>query len=227
VATVIRGGVIEEAGQRRLTAITHNHDFGIDTVLVPGRPVRIQARIGRHCGSIRGNEGTRRSSAEKMGTKRKGEGREGRGGEERRGGEAGQERRRGRETLKRSNTTALPFPGSRRPPRRDRSRGMTSFVSPIGSPGCLAFPSSSSLSTMISRFPLLPSDDEIFMVKKSMTGLNVSTSFLTLVLPAQGTQTLHPFLSTGDTPKRMSQACTRVTSSLWRPKTCAYFKKKS
>jgi len=89
VATIIRAGVIEEAGQRRLTAITHNHDFGIDTVLVPGRPVRIQARIGRHCGSIRGNEGTRRSSAEKVGTKRKGEG--GEGGERR-----GEERRRGR-----------------------------------------------------------------------------------------------------------------------------------
>src|SRR6266851_5942276 len=161
----------------------------------------------------------------RWGRKGKGkEGREGRG-EERRGGGAGEEERE-RETLKRSNTTALPFPGSRRPPRRDRSRGITSFVSPIGSPGCLAFASSSSLSTMISHFPLLPSDDEIFMVKKSMTGLNVSTSFLTLVLPAQGTQTLHPFLSTGDTPKRTSQACTRVTSSLWRPKTCAYFKKK-
>ena len=55
--------------------------------------------------------------------------------------------------------------------------------------------------------------------KKRVTCLNVSTS-LTLVLLAQGIQTLHPSLSTGDTPKKMSQACTQVTSSPWRPKTC-------
>lgn len=40
------------------------------------------------------------------------------------------------------------------------------------------------------------------------------------MLLAQGIQTLHPSPSTGDTPKKMSQACTRVTSSPWRPKTC-------
>ncbi len=32
----------------RLTTIAHNHDFGIDTMLVPGPPVRIHARIGGH-----------------------------------------------------------------------------------------------------------------------------------------------------------------------------------
>jgi hypothetical protein len=44
----------------RLTAITHNYDFGIDTVLVPGPPVRIHARIGGHRNGSRGKEGTRK-----------------------------------------------------------------------------------------------------------------------------------------------------------------------
>ena len=50
-----------------LTAITHDHDFGIDTMLVSGRPVRIHARIGRHRSGSRGKEGTRKSSAEVIG----------------------------------------------------------------------------------------------------------------------------------------------------------------
>lgn len=32
----------------KLTAVAHDHDFGINTELVPGPPVRIHARIGGH-----------------------------------------------------------------------------------------------------------------------------------------------------------------------------------
>ena len=45
-----------------LTAIAHNHDFGIDTVLVPGTPVWIHARISGHDSDLRGKEGTRKSA---------------------------------------------------------------------------------------------------------------------------------------------------------------------
>ena len=55
--------VLRKNIQARLTAIAHNHDFGIDTVLVPGPPVRIHARIGGHRNGSRGKEGTRKRSA--------------------------------------------------------------------------------------------------------------------------------------------------------------------
>lgn len=102
-------------------------------------------------------------------------------------------------------------------------------MSPIASPVSLAnvlFLSTTVLLLIAhnyhSLFPLL--SGEIFFMykrgKKSVTCLNVSTSLLTLVLLAQGIQTPLPSPSTGDTPKKMSQACTRVMSSPWHPKTC-------
>jgi len=71
-----------------LTAIAHNHDFGIDTMLVPGPPVRIHARIGGHRNGSRGKEGTRKRSAERT-----------RGGDKRRGGREREEEKE-RETGK-------------------------------------------------------------------------------------------------------------------------------
>jgi hypothetical protein len=53
-----------------------------------------------------------------------------------------------------------------------------------------------------------------------LTCPNVSTSPLSLVRPAQGTQTLHPSRSTGDTQTKTSQACIRAMWSPWRPKIC-------
>jgi hypothetical protein len=68
-----------------LTAIAHNHDFGIDTMLVPGPPVRIHARIGGHRNGSRGKEGTRKRSAGRT-----------RGGDKRRGGRERERRKKGR-----------------------------------------------------------------------------------------------------------------------------------
>ena len=86
-----------------LTAITHNHDFGIDTVLVPGTPVRIHARISGHGSDLRGKEGTRKRSAGGggggRGDKRKEEEEEKRGEEEKEPG-------RGREGDWREETKA-------------------------------------------------------------------------------------------------------------------------
>jgi hypothetical protein len=71
----------KEDGRRRRTAIAHDHDFGIDTELVPGPPVRIHARIGGHRSGSRGKEGTRKSSA--GGESERGKRKRGRGDEER------------------------------------------------------------------------------------------------------------------------------------------------
>ena len=45
-----------------LTAIVYNHNFGINTVLVPETPVWIHARISGHGGDLHGKEGTRKSA---------------------------------------------------------------------------------------------------------------------------------------------------------------------
>ena len=78
-----------------LTAIAHNHDFGIDTVLVPGTPVRIHARISGHGSDLRGKEGTRKRSAGGRGRGGGIKGRRRRRRKRRRGKGAG-ERKRGR-----------------------------------------------------------------------------------------------------------------------------------
>ena len=93
-----------------LTAIAHNHDFGIDTVLVPGTPVRIHARISGHGSDLRGKEGTRKRSAGMR-----------RGGDKRK--EEEEEKRKGAGERKRGETGAKkPKPRGR--PRRDPSRGI-------------------------------------------------------------------------------------------------------
>lgn len=81
-----------------LTAIAHNHDFGIDTVLIPGPPVRIHARIGGHRNGSRGKEGTRKEK------RREDKGRGGgiKGGERGRGERKGAGEREG----KRGRTSA-------------------------------------------------------------------------------------------------------------------------
>jgi hypothetical protein len=103
----------------RLTAIAHNHDFGIDTVLVPGTPVQIHARIGGHGSNSRGKERTRKRSAgiTGEGDKRGEEGKE-EGGD----GEEEKEPGRGRdgERLARRNQAE----GTAGTIRRDPSRGI-------------------------------------------------------------------------------------------------------
>ena len=105
----------------RLTTVAHNHDFGIDTVLVPGPPVRIHARIGGHRNGSRGKEGTRKRSAGKM-----------RGRDKRRGGRERERRRKGRREKGREGVPR-PREKSRRrggkPQRRDPSRGIP--ITPI------------------------------------------------------------------------------------------------
>ena len=98
-----------------LTAIAHNHDFGIDTVLVPGTPVRIHARISGHGSDLRGKEGTRKRSA--------GGGGGGRGDKRKEEEEEKEEKRkRSRGEEERETGAKKPKPRARR--RRDPSRGM-------------------------------------------------------------------------------------------------------
>ena len=87
----------------KLTAIAHYHDFGIDTVLVPGPPVRIHARISGHGSDLRGKEGTRKRSAGTRGEGGLKEGRGGGGGEERRRRGKGSRGEEERERLARRN----------------------------------------------------------------------------------------------------------------------------
>ena len=54
-----------------LTAIDHNHDFGIDTVLVPGTPVWIHVRVSGHGSNLREKEGTREEGGDKRREKEK------------------------------------------------------------------------------------------------------------------------------------------------------------
>jgi hypothetical protein len=77
--TTISESSIEEGQKGVVTAIAHNHDFGIDTMLVPGPPIRIHARIGGHRSGSRGKEGTRKSSAGMIRGRGKGEERRKRG----------------------------------------------------------------------------------------------------------------------------------------------------
>jgi len=77
----------------RLTTIAHNHNFSIDTVFVPGPPVRIHARIGGHRSGSRGKEGTRKEKRwEDEGGDKGGE-REGEEKEKEAGGKGREERR--------------------------------------------------------------------------------------------------------------------------------------
>ena len=72
-----------------LTAIAHDHYFGINTVLIPGTPIWIHARISGHGSDLRGKEGMRKRSAGR---------REGgiKGGRREKRGKGGRERKRGR-----------------------------------------------------------------------------------------------------------------------------------
>ena len=135
------------------------------------------------------------------------------GGERRRRRRGGEEEREAEERKRGRDWREETKPRARR--RRDPSRGMPDLW--------LRFPSTDHpcrvfVVQLIAYPALCPSDftiarlsrsgPKIFMDKKGLTCLRVSTSSLTPVPPAQGTQTPHPSPSTGDTRTKTNQACT-------------------
>lgn len=69
----------EKAKKERRTAVAHDHDFSVDTMLESGPPVGIHGGISGHRGGRGGNEGTRRKVAQRE--RRNVKGKEGGGGE--------------------------------------------------------------------------------------------------------------------------------------------------
>lgn len=108
--------------------------------------------------------------------------------------------------------------------RKNHHVHIPSFVSPI-SPSHLPYNSLAYISSLIHSLSMNHINPHQFQPAKNLTCPNIFTSPLTLVPPAPGTQTLRPSQSIGDTRMKMSQACTRVMSNPWHPKTCTRFQK--